>query len=419
MASDHPDVSTEDESSDNESHETSIHSELPQGSERDLIEYYFDRGLTYRHITLMLEKHHNVVMTERTLKRRLSDYGCARHSEIDDDFRRWVKDLILLEIRNGPDSLNGYRTMWHILRLRHGINVPRSLVQGILKEVDPEGVERRKRRCLKHRVYVSQGPNRCWHVDGYDKLKPFGFSIHGCVDGFSRRIIWLEVQRSNKNPREVAKYFFKYVKASRGCPTRVYTDPGTENVLIAGIQCYLRAEGTDEYAASKAHKYVSSTSNQRIECQWSHFRKQRASWWIDFFHDLHESDILNLTSEIHMEALWYCFADLLQADLNKVKEYWNSHRIRKSRHGSTSGVPDMMYFLPEEFGYHECIHPVSVEKITEIENRLEELDGENEEDTVFEEYFQYVMELNNLNHPTSIEEGGVLFQMLTEFACGK
>ena len=186
-------------------------------------------------------------------------------------------------------------------------------------------------------------------MDGYDKLKPFGFSIHGWVYGFSRRIIWLEVQRSNKNPRAVAKYFFKCVKASRGCPTRVYTDPGTEKGVIAGIQCYLRTEGTDEYAASKAHKYVSSTSNQRIECQWSHFRKQRASWWIDFFYDLHESDILNLTNEIHMETLWYCFADLLQADLNKVKEYWNSHRIRKSRHGSTSGVPDMMYFLPEEF----------------------------------------------------------------------
>ena len=118
------------------------------------------------------------------------------------------------------------------------------------------------------------------------------------------------------------------------------------------------------------------------------------------------------------EAFWYCFADLLQADLDKVKEYWNSHRIRKSRHGSTSGVPDMMYFLPEEFGYHECIHPVSVDKITEIKNRLEELEGEDEEDTVFEEYFQYVMELNNLNHPTSIEEGGVFFQRLTQFACG-
>ena len=59
-----------------------------------------------------------------------------------------------------------------------------------------------------------------------------------------------------------------------------------------------------------------------------------------------------------------------------------------------------------------------MDKITEIENRLEELEGEDEEDTVFEEYFQYVMELNNLNHPTSIQEGGVLFQRLTQFACG-
>ncbi len=140
MASDHPDVSTEDKSSDNESHETSIRSKLPQGSERDLIEYYFDRGLTYRHITLMLEKHHNVVMTERTLKCWLSDYGCARRSEIDNNFRRRVKDLILLEIRNGPDSLNGYRTMWHILRLRHDINVARSLVQRILKVCKGESV---------------------------------------------------------------------------------------------------------------------------------------------------------------------------------------------------------------------------------------------------------------------------------------
>ena len=62
----------------------------------------------------MLEKHHNIVMFERTLKRRLNDYGCARRSDVDDDLRRRVRDLILLEIGNGPDSLNGYRTMWHV-----------------------------------------------------------------------------------------------------------------------------------------------------------------------------------------------------------------------------------------------------------------------------------------------------------------
>ena len=32
-------------------------------------------------------------------------------------------------------------------------------------------------------VLIVQGPDFCWHIDGYDKLKPYGFAIHGCIDG--------------------------------------------------------------------------------------------------------------------------------------------------------------------------------------------------------------------------------------------
>ena len=41
--------------------------------------------------------------------------------------------------------------------------------------------------CFKHSktvlYYLTQGPRYLWHIDGYDKLKPYGFSIHGCIDG--------------------------------------------------------------------------------------------------------------------------------------------------------------------------------------------------------------------------------------------
>ncbi|XP_022805671.1 uncharacterized protein LOC111342816 [Stylophora pistillata] len=364
----------------------------------------------------MLVKQHSIFMNQRTLKRNimLKDYGLKRRETVDEELKERVRDLILQEICTDPDSLNGYRTMWHVLRLRHRINVPRRLVESLLiREVDPRGVEHRESRCLQRRTYVSPGPNFCWHMDGYDKLKPFGFSIHGCVDGFSRRILWHEVQRSNKNPRSVVSYFIKHVKAAHGCPVRVYTDPGTENGLVAGIQCYLRGEGLDEYAGSKSHKYVSSSKNQRIECQWSHYRKQRLSWWIDFFNDLHESDILDLTSDLQKEAIWFCFADLLQTDLNKVKEYWNSHRIRKSKHAIVSGVPDMMYFLPEDFGHTDCLVSISPHKFTEIENRFEGFDVEDDEcNSVFHEYFQHVIDNNGLSNPTSIHEAGVLLRSL-------
>ena len=164
MASDESSFSGDSET------EISTNSELPHGSEKDLIEYYFKRGLIYKHITLMLEKHHNIVINERSLKSRLKDYGLSRRHEVDDKLRRRIRDIILLEIKNGPDSLNGYRTMWHILRIRNRINVPPHVVETILREVDPQGIEERKRR-----TYVSPGPNFCWHIDGYDKLKPFGF----------------------------------------------------------------------------------------------------------------------------------------------------------------------------------------------------------------------------------------------------
>ena len=55
-------------SSEDESAEATKHDDLPQGSERDLIEYYFYRGLMYRHITLMLEKQHNIIMKSANSK---------------------------------------------------------------------------------------------------------------------------------------------------------------------------------------------------------------------------------------------------------------------------------------------------------------------------------------------------------------
>lgn len=34
-----------------------------------------------------------------------------------------------------------------------------------------------------------QGPNFVWHLDGYDKLTPYGFPIHACIDGYNSVII--------------------------------------------------------------------------------------------------------------------------------------------------------------------------------------------------------------------------------------
>ena len=95
----------------------------------------------------------------------------------------------------------------------------RFTVQTLLRELDPEGSRLRKAHRLQRREYLNPGPNFCWHADGYDKLKPFGFPIHGCIDGFSRKIMWLEIVKTNNNPHVIGELFLDCIKEQRGCPT--------------------------------------------------------------------------------------------------------------------------------------------------------------------------------------------------------
>ena len=57
------------------------------------------------------------------------------------------------------------------------------MVEELCRELDPVGCHERKAHRLQRRQYMNPGPNFAWHTDGYDKLKPYGFPIHGCVDG--------------------------------------------------------------------------------------------------------------------------------------------------------------------------------------------------------------------------------------------
>lgn len=117
-----------------------------------------------------------------------------------------------------------------------GFRVSRNTVREILRIVDPAGVELRRRRRLIRGRYYSNGPNQNWHIDGYDKLKPYGLAISGCIDGFSRYVIWVEVSYTNNNPDVIAGYFMDAVLQRGGGPERVRMDHGTENVNVELLQ---------------------------------------------------------------------------------------------------------------------------------------------------------------------------------------
>lgn len=86
------------------------------------------------------------------------------------------------------------------------------------------------------------------------------------------------MDKSNNNPKIPATFFLDAVQNVGGWPRIVRFDYGTENVVLATMQCYFINVENDEFAAEKAHQYGSSPSNQRTEGWWSPFAQSRSNW---------------------------------------------------------------------------------------------------------------------------------------------
>ena len=389
---------------DNNQLQLSSDTDSEDNTEQSLIEYYFSRGFQYKSIIDFLTKRHGIIISERTLRNRLNEYGLRRRSpNFDMNAVRGVMQNLL----NGPGNTGGYRSMWHALRTQ-GLQVPRRVVEQLMRELDPEGCQSRRARRLRGRTYHVPGPNYCWHTDGYDKLKPYGFPIHGCIDGWSRKIIWLHVARSNNKPEIPAAFFLKSVQ-EYGCPVKLRSDCGTENGIMAAMQCQFRSE-------AHAHFYGTSPANQRIECWWSQFRKNRSTWWINCFKDLCERNIFSPDNELESECLWLCFSDVIQKDLDYVKEQWNTHRIRDSKHETIPGIPDELYYIPENSGGVENLAmPLPDNQIQYVEENLLHF---NEEQNMAKDYFEHILENSDLHQPTNWQEAEQLYFTLMAIANG-
>ena len=118
---------------------------------------------------------------------------------------------------------------------------------------------RQKGRLHRH-VYNVQDPNHLWHIDTNYKLVRWYFIIVGVVDGFSWLPVSLECCTNNK-AETVLICFSKRVQAY-GLPSRVCSDRGRENVLVADYMLDKQATNRGSMITGK------SAHNQRIERLW-------------------------------------------------------------------------------------------------------------------------------------------------------
>ncbi|XP_065917342.1 uncharacterized protein [Dysidea avara] len=130
---------------------------------------------------------------------------------------------------------------------------------------------------------------------------------------------------------------------------------------------------------------------------------------MDYFKALRESGELDDSSEYHIDCLRYCFMDLIQAELDYVAHEWNIHRIRPSNH-NPGGIPDKLYFFPEDEGTRSYRHTVSSD---DVESAREwSVTKPCSVPKEFTDLAEHVMSEDNISKPTNADEAIVLYKHL-------
>ena len=137
------------------------------------------------------------------------------------------------------------------------LHIQRRRICESLARIDPGGVRLRWAVVVCKRSYSIAVPNSLWHIDSQHSLVNWGFVIHGAIDGFSRSIVYLHCSTNNRS--ETVAELFEIATINFGCPSRVRTDKGGENVLIWAMM--------EEWQGCNRGSYLagSLTHNQRIE----------------------------------------------------------------------------------------------------------------------------------------------------------
>ena len=217
----------------------------------ELLEDLLGLGFSHTKISEMLG------VSRWTISRRVRDYGLQDFSEFsklsDNELDKIVEDFILQHgMTCGQVYIAGYiRSL--------GLRVQRSRIRKCMARLDPQNNALRWGVVVSRRVYQVPRPNSLWHLDGHHSLIRWKLVIHGCIDGFSRRIMYLKCCSNNLAETVLDLFLDAIRKDGDRWPSRIRVDRGVENVLVCDVMVQFRGEGRASFIAGP------STHNQRIE----------------------------------------------------------------------------------------------------------------------------------------------------------
>uniref|UniRef100_A0A7M5XMG4 Integrase catalytic domain-containing protein n=1 Tax=Clytia hemisphaerica TaxID=252671 RepID=A0A7M5XMG4_9CNID len=323
---------------------------------KQVLENFLEEGCLISEIKDMLN------ISERTIFRRLQEYGFSKRifSTIDPDDLDIAVSQIVREFPN-----NGEVMLRELLKERE-LLVTRKSLRESLHRIDEARKSKRKRKALHRRVYNVQGPNYLWHLDTNHKLIRWNFVVTGIVDGFSRLPVGLRCSDNNNKSTTVLSCF-KTSVAEYGIPSRVRSDKGKENVLVADYMIEMRGVGRRSMITGK------STHNQRVERLWRDVYTSVLSYFYNIFDFLENENHLDSSNLVHLTALHYVYLPLINDKLRKWRTAWSTHRLR-----TVNSSPQRLW-VTGQITNPMGISPVDVNEFYGAEGFTDYDDEENEQ----------------------------------------
>jgi hypothetical protein len=109
-------------------------------------------------------------------------------------------------------------------------------------------------------------------------------------------------------------------------PSRVRSDEGTENVLVAAHMLEKRG------SARRSMLTGSSTHNQRIERLWRDMHYSVIGLYYKLFYFMEEQELLDPLDDLSLWALHYIYIPRINRSLTEFINGWNNHSIRTANH---------------------------------------------------------------------------------------